>query len=140
MTIDFWQQKLLSKFFSNKFFKYCFFGGLAALIELGSFFAFTEFNLINYFFAAPISFALAAIANYFLQRKFTFKNKYSKKHKQFTVFFVIALGGLAINWTATVIGVELFALWPTLAKFIAILVALGYNYSLNSKLTFKKMQ
>ncbi len=134
------QKKLLAKIFSNKFFKYCFFGGLAALVELGTFFGFTEPGLISYFFAAPISFALAAIANYFLQRKFTFKNKYSKKRKQFTVFFFVALGGLAINWTITIIGVEWFTLWPTLAKFIAIIVALGYNYSLNSKLTFKKMQ
>lgn len=140
MTIEVGQQNFFSNFFSSKFFKYCFFGGIAALIELGTFFAFTEFNIINYFFAAPISFALAAITNYFLQRKFTFKNKYSKKHKQFTIFFIIAIGGLIINWTITIIGVEFFYLWPTLAKFIAILIALGYNYTLNKKITFGKMQ
>jgi len=125
---------------SSKFIKYCFFGGLAAIIELASFFIINSFFEISYFIATPISFIIAATTNFILQRKFTFKNNYEKKHKQFIVFALIAIGGLIINWAATIAYVELFHLLPILAKFFAILTALIYNYTMNKKITFGKMK
>lgn len=134
------EKKIIELIKTNKFIKYCFFGGLAAIIELASFFIINSIFGIGYFITTPISFIIAATANFFLQRKFTFKNNYEKKHKQFIVFALIAIGGLIINWIATIAYVELFHLAPIIAKFFAILTALIYNYTLNKKITFGKMK
>ncbi|MDD3159403.1 MAG: GtrA family protein [Candidatus ainarchaeum sp.] len=123
----------------KQFFKYCLFGGIVAIFEIIIFSVLLNFGL-NYFFATPLSFIFAAIFNFILQRKFTFKNKYLKKHEQFTVFIIISIGGLIINWFITVSCINLFLINPIIAKITAILCALGYNYTLNKKITFGKMK
>jgi putative flippase GtrA len=118
------------------FFKYCFAGGVAAITDLGIFFILNEIFNIYYIFAIPIAFFIAAIVNYSLQRKFTFKSKYKKKRKQFSVFLLIMIIGFFINASLTIMQVELFNVWPTLARFIAILIGTLYSYYANSRITF----
>ena len=122
------------------FFKYCALGAIAALFELGTFYVMIKLMQINYIFSSPIAFVIAITINYILQRKITFKNTYSKKRKQFAVFLIIALGGLLINWSATIIYVEIAHIAPMIAKLGAILTALIYNYTMNKRITFAKFK
>ncbi len=120
--------------------KYCFFGAVAAAVELSSFWMMINLGRIDYWISAPISFIIAITLNYIFQRKFTFKNTYSKKHKQIAVFLLIAIGGLIINWISTVAYVEILSAPPLLAKLGAIITAFAYNYTMNKKITFGKMK
>jgi len=131
---------VINKIRKNTFFRYCFLGGIAALVELGTFYLMINYLGLNYILVAPISFVFGAITNYFLQSKVNFKSTYKNKHKQFTIFFVIALGGMIVNWIATVAYAEFLFLAPTIAKLGAILTALIYNYTLNKKITFGRLE
>jgi putative flippase GtrA len=124
----------------KKFFLYCFCGGVSAVTDLGLFFVLNEIMKIYYIWAIPLSFLLAVIVNYALQRKITFQNTYQKKHKQFTVFLGVMIIGFVINAVITIVQVEAFGVWPTLAKFIAIIICTLYSYYANKNITFKLMK
>jgi len=130
---------MIKKLFNKVFIKYCFSGAIAALVELSAFYIFINIFGISYFYATPVSFLCGATLNYFLQRKFTFKSQYKKKHKQFAVFVIVAIGGLIVNWIATIAYTEVLGLDPIYSKLGAILTALIYNYTLNKKITFGKL-
>ena len=130
-------KKLINKLFEKQFFRYCFGGGIAALVDLGLFFSLNEFFKLHYIIALIISFTLAGLVNYTLQRKITFKSSYSKKHKQFSIFIAIQIVGLVFNGILTTTQVEFLGIWPTLARFISILLVLVWTYTANKKITFK---
>ncbi len=130
-------KKLINKLFEKQFFRYCFGGGVSAIIDLAIFFILNEFFNLYYLYALTISFVIAAGVNYTLQRRITFKSNYSKKRKQFSVFIVIQIVGLIFNGILTTTQVELFGVWPTLARFISILLVLFWTYTANKKITFK---
>jgi putative flippase GtrA len=130
----------LEKIWSSKFLKYCFCGGISSITDLGIFFFINEILKVHYIPALIISFSIAVGVNYALQRKITFKNKFKHKHKQFAVFLSVMLVGLALNTIITVFQVEILHSWPTLAKFVSILLVTMYSYTTNKNLTFKLMQ
>ena len=132
--------KLLDKLFSKRFFRYCVCGGISAMTDIIIFFLLNELFNTYYLFALIISFTIAVTINYALQRRITFKNSYSKKHKQFTVFLILQIIGLIISGTIIVAQVELLNVWPTLARFITIWIVLIYNYKSNKLITFKHMR
>jgi putative flippase GtrA len=138
MQNNIFMKNLIEK--NKELIKYCFFGAVAAIAELSSFWAMINLGKIDYWISAPISFVIAIALNYVFQRKFTFKNTYSKKHKQIAVFILISIGGLIINWVATVAYVEILSATPLLAKLGAIITAFAYNYTMNKKITFGKMK
>jgi putative flippase GtrA len=110
------------------------------MIELASFYIFNQIIGVNYIIATLVAFIFSASTNYVLQKKFTFKNNYSKKHIQFAVFLMITVGGIAINTSVTIALVETLKLWPPFAKIFAILAATIYNYFMNKKITFGKLK
>jgi putative flippase GtrA len=120
--------------------KYGLSGGLSSALDLGIFFTLNELVHIPYYYVTPISFSFGAIANYFLQRKFTFENKYLKKGKQFAFFFCYAVLGLVINWILIIFLVEGFGLWPTLAKAIVIPLVGLINFLVHKTITFGLMK
>jgi putative flippase GtrA len=130
-------KKFTHNLFEIQFFRYCFGGGIAALFDLGLFFSLNELLKLHYLVALVISFTLAGVVNYTLQRKITFKSNYSKKSKQFSIFITIQVIGLLFNGVITSTQVEFFGMWPTLARFISILLVLIWTYSANKKITFK---
>lgn len=133
-------KNLVKWFFGIKFFCYCFSGGVAAIVDLSIFYTLNELFNVYYLAALPISFTVAAVVNYTLQRKITFKNSYQNKCKQLAVFVVLQAVGLTLNGIVTAIQVEFLEVWPTLARFIAIFVILIYNYLTSKFITFGKMK
>ncbi|MBT4870086.1 MAG: hypothetical protein HON47_00740, partial [Candidatus Diapherotrites archaeon] len=45
--------------------------------------------------------------------------------------------GLVFNGVVTTAQVEFLGVWPTLARFISILIVLLWTYTANKKITFK---
>jgi len=130
-------KKIINNLLKIQFFRYCISGGIAAIVDLGLFFSFNEFFKLHYLIALIISFTVAGLVNYTLQRKITFKSNYSKKHKQFSIFIAIQIVGLVFNGVVTTAQVEFLGVWPTLARFISILIVLIWTYTANKKITFK---
>jgi putative flippase GtrA len=97
----------------------------------------------NYF-----STGISLIFSFFANKKFTFKHKGGNAKKQFAAFLVITLIGLwaiqpLVIWVSTT-ALESYipneAINLFVAKLIATVASLVWNYLLYSKLVFKKIQ
>lgn len=128
---------MLAEIKNPRFLMYCFLAAIVAVCEIILFVGLINLLNVHYFYASPIAFCFAVILNYLLQRTFNYKDTESKKRKQFPVFLAISIGGLLINWTITNVAIEILLLMPALAKILGILLTLAYNYTLNTKITFK---
>lgn len=85
--------------------------------------------------ASTIGFLVAALANYALNRRYTFASR--KPHVEaVTKFFTVAAVGLALNGMLLVAGTQLLGLNYLLAQVLATAVVLVWNYSANAAWTF----
>lgn len=121
----------------KQFLKYCIGGGIAFIIDIGLLYVFTEFFGLWYILSATLSFCVAAIFNYLFQKFVTFKSESKKYFKQFVMFVLIALIGLGINNSILYLLVESFGVWYILAKALAAIIVLIWNFIANKKVTFK---
>lgn len=84
--------------FFIQFFRYCFVGGLAFVVDYGIMVLFVECFSFNEIIAATISFVCGLAVNYFLSTFWIFKNsKISNKFAEFAAFALIGIIGLLIN-------------------------------------------
>ena len=74
----------------KKFISYFFVGGIAAIVEWGTFALANHF--VNYEIATIIAFIVATTANYFLGKYMTFKNNEHKKTDVIKVFIISGIG------------------------------------------------
>jgi len=130
------ENNIFENLLEKKFVKYCFCGGVAAIVDLGLFYFLNEIIGWHYLIALTISFPIAVAMNYALQRRVTFRSK-GKKRIQLPIFFSIQLGGWVLNAIITTLLVEILLFWPTIARLVAVLFVTIYTYSSNKKLTFK---
>jgi putative flippase GtrA len=122
-------------------------GGVNTALDFGILFFLTYLGMdkiiANYF-----STGIALIFSFFANKSFTFKQQAGNAKKQFVYFLVITLFGLwviqpVIIWGVTVAlqssvpseGVRLL-----IAKLIATIASLIWNYILYSRIVFKKTQ
>lgn len=120
-------------------------GGANTAIDFLILFLLTNVG-VNKIVANYISTTVALIFSFFANKSFTFKNKTANAKKQFVLFLVVTLAGLWIlqpiiisictNFLAPYItnsNINLFV-----AKLIATIASLIWNYLLYSRLVFKK--
>ncbi len=117
--------------------KYIVVGGTSATIDFGLYVLFTDVFNLYYILAATLSFIVAALYNFTLNRKWTFKSN-GKKRKQMPVFFTITVSGLLINNGIIFMLVEYAYLWDILAKIIATGIVTMWNFVGNRYITFRK--
>lgn len=85
--------------------------------------------------ASTVGFVTAALANYLLNRRYTFHSK--KPHPEaITKFFSVALVGLVLNGMLLAAGTELLGLNYLFSQVIASAVVLVWNYFANATWTF----
>lgn len=111
-------------------------GASAAVIDFGLLYLLTEYGGIYYLVSATISFVIAALYNYFMNRRWTFQSIGSKK-KQIPIFFTVAILGIIFNNAILYIGVEQFAIWYIYAKVFATIVVTVWNFMWNKHVTFR---
>ena len=112
----------------SQIFKFGIVGGSAFVIDYGIMIALTEVVGINYLISSGISFAVSVIYNYILSVRWVFEvEKNGDKRKEFIVFIVLSLIGLALNqllmWV-TVSGIHIFYM---VAKILVTVVVMIYN-------------
>jgi putative flippase GtrA len=119
-------------------------GGLTAL-DFALLFLLT-FAGIDKIVANYFSTGLSMIVSFFVNKQFTFKNKTGNTKKQFSLFIIVTIIGLWVI-QPLIIWISTSTLAPHLnneainlfiAKLIATVASLTWNYLLYSRLVFKK--
>ncbi|MCD4760394.1 GtrA family protein [bacterium] len=116
--------------------KYATVGAASAVIDFGVLYILTDWVGVYYLASATISFILAAILNYTLNRIWTFRSN-GKRRKQLPIFFTIAILGLILNNNIMYLSVERFAFHYLWAKVFAAAIVTFWNFFGNKYLTFR---
>ena len=133
--------KALLKKHESKF-RFAFIGGINTALDFGILFLLTALGLdklVANFFSTSVAFVFSFFAN----RTFTFKSTGSAK-KQFLPFLIVTLIGLWVLQPLVILAITqlLHAIDQSLALFVAKLIAtivsLIWNYILYSRFVFKK--
>jgi dolichol-phosphate mannosyltransferase len=112
-------------------------GSIAAGIDLGIMYILTEYLGIWYFYSAIISFSIAIIVNYILNKFLNFKDTDSRIGRQFGMFMGITFVGLIVTQIILYILVTFLSVWYMLAKASAICIVTFFNFYAQRRLTFK---
>ena len=115
----------------EEFFKYILVGGTCTFIDVLILFFVTEYIGISYLLSSIFSFLVGVFINYFLCVFWIFKVKTaaSRMH-EFSYYLIITFGAMCINTFIIWILSEFFAVFYLIAKLIASLVTLIYNFAL----------
>ncbi|MEG1555252.1 MAG: GtrA family protein [Bacteroidales bacterium] len=88
---------IVDKVFLLKFIKFCAVGGSGVLVDFGITYVCKEWIKINKYIANSIGFIFAASSNYILNRIWTFQSNSPEIARQYFIFILFSLIGLAIN-------------------------------------------
>ena len=128
-----------------QFFRYCFVGGIATVVEGGDLwliqhFVFREADGFFVFIAQAIAFVLGLIANFALSKLFVFQEKSEKTNAagEFIAYGVIGVVGLGIKWLMlwcfnTLLGWHYMLVW-----LVATIIVLIWNYAARKVLLYRK--
>ena len=138
LILKIWWHKQMIKY--QQFFKFCVVGTMGAIIDIAGLYILVEFVGVYYLLAATMSFIVAVINNYFLNKHWTFRNKSENNAKQFIGFLLVSIVGLLINLGAIYALTEWLVIWYLLSKAIASIIVLFWNFFMNKYVTFKKYE
>jgi putative flippase GtrA len=110
---------------------------IALIFDFGMLVILKEKFGVQYLLAATISFCIGVVVNYVLSVKWVFANrKFTNKHAEFTIFFVICAIGLALNLLIIAALVQLMRLDYRLAKAVATVVVFFWNFIARKKILY----
>lgn len=121
----------------QRFFNFCIVGVIGTVIDIGLLYCLVEYFYFPVLFATTISFCVAVINNYFLNKYFTFKSIEKNSLKQFIKYFSVSLIGLGINNTSMYFLINYLLCWYIYSKMMTTLVVLFWNFLANKYWTFK---
>lgn len=128
-----------------QFFRYCFVGGLATLVEGGALwliqrFVFKDAVGVYVYIAQGIAFVLGLVANFVLSKLFVFQEKSEKTNAagEFFTYAVIGVVGLLIKefllWSFHVqIGIHYMLVWV-----VSTIIVLIWNYAARRIILYRK--
>ena len=125
----------------RKFIKFGMVGVLNTGFDFGVYIGLTRlipFFGTHYVVANTISYSLATVNSFFINKNWTFRDKEGKFLKQYPKFLLIQLIGLIIANIIIHIGVEVFGLYDIIAKVLSVIVTMFWNFFLNQRLVFNK--
>ncbi len=134
--------ELVKKLFLEKnhdtriqFFRYIFVGGAATIVDMGSLYILTSIMGLNYLISAAIAFILGVATNYLLCIVWIFEST-GRVKKEIILFVVIGVGGLILNEVIIWLLVEEAKLYYMLAKAVAVVIVLVWNFGMRKKYVF----
>ena len=119
------------------FIKYAFVGCLGTAIDLGSLYLFIDRLHIHLLVATALSFLLAVVNNFTLNKFWTFQNKHSNVRKQFIKFLIVSTIGLILTEMCMALFVYVLNIWYMSSKLITSGLVLIWNFLANKYWTFK---
>lgn len=114
----------------EQIFKFGIVGVIAAIIDFGTLFILTTFLDTYYLLSAAIAYILSTVFNYIASMQYVFVSKFDKseKNKEFLIFVILSVIGLAINELIMWFFVEEFNLHYILSKVIATIIVMVWNF------------
>jgi dolichyl-phosphate beta-glucosyltransferase len=119
------------------FFKYAFVGCLGTSIDLAFLYVFKDRLHIPLLISTALSFLLAVINNFTLNKFWTFQNKSSNIRKQFIKFLIVSTIGLILTELSMAFLVYVLKIWYMSSKLITSGLVLTWNFLANKYWTFK---
>lgn len=121
--------------------RYLLAGGTGAFVNLGTLFVLVNYGKFHYLVGSIISFLIAFVVSFTLQKFWTFKN-FEKDQKlvgkQLTIYLLITLLNLGLNTLFMYILVDVFVVWYMLAQFLSAGLIAILSYYLYKFFVFKK--
>jgi putative flippase GtrA len=138
---------VLSRVCSNspQFARYLGIGVIATIVDWTIFYLLIGYLGIFYLLALATSYFSSTALNFFLNRRYTFRNKYRRVHVQLAFFVIVAVIGLGLNETIVYSLAHLIPGGMTdvvlmAARVIATVVVFMWNFALNKRITFRLFQ
>ena len=113
----------------QQFMKFGVVGVIAFVIDYGLMVALTELAGVNYLISATISFTVSVVFNYLASMRYVFTHKQGlSRRREFVIFVVLSVIGLAINNLCMWAGVELLGAHYLVVKIVATFVVMVWNF------------
>lgn len=130
-------KKINDIFFSRVFFVYILFGGLATIVDWGSYALGIYYFKWHYVLAVTFAFILGSLVNFTLNKYLNFKNEYKKVHYQFMIYMIIATIGLTITILLMWFFIEVIGIDKFISRVITTAITLIYNFLGHRFITFR---
>lgn len=124
----------------TQFVRYAISGGIGAIIDFGLYIGLTrgfDYWQEHYLWANALSFVIANITTFFLHKYFSFNQRSGNITHQYARFVVVSLVYIGIIQVVLYVGVNVFLLHDILAKVIAQVFGLAWNFGANKFWSFK---
>jgi len=122
-----------------QFFRYCFVGGAAFIVDYGLLFVLTEYCGLHYLWSATISFIAGLIVNYALSTWWIFRNsKLKNKMVEFLVFSIIGVIGLGFNNLFLYLFTDKLHIHYMISKLITAAIVMIWNFLGRKLILFNK--
>jgi len=112
-----------------QFLMYGIVGGIAAVVNIGMLYVFTDFFGLHYIFSNILAFTLGLITNYFLSVRYVFSKERKKDRKiEFIVHVSIGIIGLCLDTLLVYLFTDKVNLYYMTSKIISTAIVFGYNF------------
>ncbi len=112
-----------------QFIRYIFVGGVAAIVNIGMLYVFTEALNIHYLISNILAFTLGLIVNYILSKKLVFQEKTNfNKGKEFLIYAIIGVLGLGLDTLIISLLTTKLKLYYMLSKIISTMLVFIWNF------------
>ncbi len=104
-------------------------GVIAFVIDYGLLIFLTEGFGIDYLVSATISFTVSVIFNYLASMRYVFAHKQGlSRRREFAIFVVLSVIGLAINNVCLWLGVDMFGVDYRISKIVVTAIVMVWNF------------
>ncbi len=126
-----------TKLKSSKFVAFCLVGATSAAVDIVFLYIGVQFLRLHLFVAATLSFGLASINGYLLNKKFTFKESEGSSFT-YLQFLIISIIGLGLTILLLHILTNYLLVHYLIAKVITIALVVLWNYFANAYMIKRK--
>jgi len=127
----------------KQFLKFAVVGTIGFGVDFGILTALVELFHVNLYVANTVSFTAAVLSNYLWNSFWTFGDLPKRHGRQLVQFFIVSIIGLCINQAILyffhdIAGLHVFRFGYMVAKAIATIVVLFWNFAANKLWTFRE--
>ncbi|ADN35834.1 GtrA family protein [Methanolacinia petrolearia DSM 11571] len=123
--------------FGEKIIVFFFIGIVSSLADIGILYLLTDELGVWYLESAAVSYCCGTVLSYWLNKHLTFRDSSRKYLSQFLLFAAISISSLLLTLCIIWVSVEIFSLSYLTGKVIAIIIAFFWNFTGQSRITFK---
>jgi putative flippase GtrA len=129
---------LIRFLFEKQFVRYIFVGGVATVVDWGTFYILNVLLRTHYQVSLVIAWLLGVLVHYTLNRLFAFRSKAKQVFKQIATHITISILSLGMSSLFMYILVELVSLFPMYARILITAIMIIFNYFMHRLFTFNE--